>query len=97
MEVAAENGVGEEVELLAAKIITLSLSNSNYPKMSKRIYKEKGRIIFDAYMKLGFFKSANGVSTGRTFIENLVDILSIKCALRDGETDMIVMQHNFKI
>ena len=37
------------------------------------------------------------MDTSKTYLENLVDFLKPKLALNPGETDMLVMQHRFKI
>lgn len=37
------------------------------------------------------------MDSSKTYLENLVEFLKPKLALNPGETDMLVMQHRFKI
>ena len=48
-------------------------------------------------LDLGFFSKKDFLDTSKTYLENLVDFLKPKLALNPGETDMLVMQHRFKI
>ncbi|KRX05360.1 hypothetical protein PPERSA_00661 [Pseudocohnilembus persalinus] len=96
-KVVASLGLDKQQSELVGKILTKSFANENYKDICERDITEKAQIIVSAYQTLGFFNPSNTVSSKETYLVNLVQILEKSCTLAEGETDMIVMQHKFKI
>ena len=45
----------------------------------------------------GFFEESLLITENKSHIEQFVDILTPKLALKQGEADLVVMQHVFKV
>ncbi len=82
---------------LSKKIFNKATNNHNYNNLNEDQKIEIGKKVVKAFKFLGFYDQNNKLSKEKTIIENLVDILNLNLALKPGETDLVVMQHIFKI
>ncbi|EGR30969.1 saccharopine dehydrogenase, putative [Ichthyophthirius multifiliis] len=86
-----------KTQLLLQKMINIVLSNKNYLNLNIQEKLNIAKLTINAIKYFEFFNQNHQLSNEKTILENLCSLLEKKISLGPSETDLVVMQHIFKI
>ncbi|EWS73277.1 saccharopine dehydrogenase (macronuclear) [Tetrahymena thermophila SB210] len=96
-QIIDESGFDGIEKQLTTQIINKALANKNYTALSEEKKTKIAKLMIKSLKHFNFFCNTMKTSHEKSRIENFVALLEKKLTLAPGETDLVVMQHSFKI